>query len=203
VASRAGRAFVANYDDATVSVLDAHSGALLRTVALGQRPTALSVDEAAGRVFTLNSARIDPAVPYAASASTSVSVLDARSGALLRTVVPGALPSALAVDERSGHVFVTNSGDDTVSVLDARSGVMLRRVGLDGVPQALAVDAPAQRVFVGTNGPPGRLLVLDSWTGRRLHSVVVGPSWSRAACMAVRRRSPGARRAHAAAPSSP
>lgn len=67
-ASRAGHAFVANYDDATVSVLDTHSGALLRTVALGQRPTALSVDEAAGRVFTLNSARIDSAVPYAASA---------------------------------------------------------------------------------------------------------------------------------------
>ncbi|HTD77687.1 MAG TPA: YncE family protein, partial [Chloroflexota bacterium] len=61
---------------------------------------AIAVDERRGRVFVAN------------TRSDSVSVLDAGSGALLRTVVVGAGPSAAAVDERIGKVFVSTLGDD-------------------------------------------------------------------------------------------
>jgi YVTN family beta-propeller protein len=42
--------------------------------------------------------------------SGSVSVLDARSGRLLRTIPVGVAPSAIAVDERAGRAFILNSG---------------------------------------------------------------------------------------------
>src|SRR5205823_4697252 len=69
----AGRAFVATGDSADnghVSVLDTHSGTLLRTVAVGSSgmPLSLSVDEHTGRTFVLN------------QANNTVRVLDARSG---------------------------------------------------------------------------------------------------------------------------
>ena len=39
-----------------------------------------------------------------------MSVLDARSGVVLRTVVVGVAPIAVAVDERSGRAVVVNAG---------------------------------------------------------------------------------------------
>ncbi|HKC72626.1 MAG TPA: hypothetical protein VKF37_00270 [Chloroflexota bacterium] len=84
----------------TVSALDARTGTVLHTVAVGVGPRAIAVDERRGRVFVAN------------TRSNSVSVLDAGSGALLRTVVVGAGPSAAAVDERIGKVFVSTLGDD-------------------------------------------------------------------------------------------
>jgi len=48
-----------------------------------------------------------------------VSVLDARSGRILRTVTVGLGPYAVAVDERTSRVFVANYDGNTVSVLDA------------------------------------------------------------------------------------
>jgi hypothetical protein len=179
VASRAGRVFVANQDDASVTMLDAASGAVLRTTALGHHPRALVVDAADARVLTLNSRVVAPRrghlPPRRGDLPGTVSVLDAGSGALLRTVPVGAGPLALAVDERTHHAFVMGA-DATVRLLDARSGALLSTVALDGMAQALAVDAAAGRVVVGTNGLRARLLLLDSRTGRPLHSIAVGRS---------------------------
>ena len=95
---------------------------LVRTVLVGRDPRAMAVDARGGHVFVLT--------------RDSVSVLDARSGRLRRTVVGAAdaasrravlsthaatstaawgvrgidNPEAVAVDERSGHVFVLNAG---------------------------------------------------------------------------------------------
>jgi DNA-binding beta-propeller fold protein YncE len=96
-------------------VLDARSGRILRTIPLGLTPTALAVDERTGSVFVLTwmpvfhgSGMLSPAV---------VSVLDARTGAVLRTVPVGLSAAALAVDERTGQAFVSNRHDSTVLVL--------------------------------------------------------------------------------------
>jgi len=94
VDAQTGRAFIANADSNSVSVLDTTTGALLRTVPVGLDPSALAVDERAGRVVVVN------------HDSGSVSVLDARSGGIVNTVTVGPLPHAVAVDESS--VFNVN-----------------------------------------------------------------------------------------------
>ncbi len=49
----------------------------------------------------------------------SVSVLDARSGRVVRHISVGHAPQTVAVDEQTARIFVANAGDNTVSVLDA------------------------------------------------------------------------------------
>jgi DNA-binding beta-propeller fold protein YncE len=114
--SGARRAFVVNRADGSLSVLDTHSGAVRRTVAL-ERASAdttytLAVDEQAGRVFVV-SEKPPPA-------HGRVIVLDARTGTVLGRTRVGLAPGTLAVSERTGRVFVTNLDGNTVSVLDAR-----------------------------------------------------------------------------------
>jgi YVTN family beta-propeller protein len=145
-----GRAFVINQNSDSVSVLDARSGALVHTTNIGKDLFALAVDEQTGRVFVASGSTF--------GVNGSVSILDAASGRLVRSVTVGMLPAAVAVDARSGRVFVANKGpldsnlvplsNGTVTVLDARSGAVLRTVAVGTYPTAIAVDQRAGRAFV-------------------------------------------------------
>src|SRR5213592_647801 len=83
-------------------MLDATSGRLLRTIALGLRPAGLAVDERTGHVFV--TAR---RTTTGSSAQGSLCILGGWRGAIVRAI-PLDSPGAVAVDQRSGHVFVIN-----------------------------------------------------------------------------------------------
>jgi len=99
-------------------------------------PRAVIVDGARGRIF----------VAHRGVMPGQVTVIDARTGRVLRDVAVGAAPSALAVDERGGHVFVVNSGTaftqdaGSVSMLNSVSGALLRTMPGGTLPTAVAVD---------------------------------------------------------------
>ncbi len=116
VDARDGHVFVANSDDGTLSMLDAGSGVLRHTVAVFLAPTiravtqpyALVVDEARARVYVTACGGLDRS--GLRTGSGHLAVLDARSGALLRTLPLGVAPRAVAVQEGSGRLIVVDSG---------------------------------------------------------------------------------------------
>lgn len=153
VDERAGRVFVAGAwngpdrygvytDHATVSVLDARSGAVVRTMALNVADdvAALAVDpsprpgQPAGRLYVVFPGR--------------VRVLDARSGAPVCTLAAGHGSDAIALDARAERAFVVNAGDNSVSVLNTRTEALMHIVPVGQMPSAIAVDARAGHVFV-------------------------------------------------------
>jgi DNA-binding beta-propeller fold protein YncE len=81
VDGRTRHVFVANFGSASVSMLDAGSGAVLATTAVDPYPDALAIATRPGRVFVVNVG--------APTGTNRMHVLDAVSGRLLRT-----LPSA-------------------------------------------------------------------------------------------------------------
>lgn len=103
VSARFGRVFVAN-GDGTVSVLDAHSGGSLRTIALLPRsvtppfwlPDAVALDDRAGRVFVVGES----------DESARAFVLSARSGAVLHAISVGSGPHIIAVADTIGRAIV-------------------------------------------------------------------------------------------------
>lgn len=105
--------------------------------------------------------------------SNDVSVLDARSGRVIRTVPVRRAPQAIAVDEQTARVFVANSGGGTVSVLDARTGALVRTVPVGFGDDALAVDTRMGRVLVTSIGA---VRVIDASTGNVLQTLTVGGS---------------------------
>ncbi len=131
---RTGRAFVLNGGDDSVSLLATRTGTVLRAISL-PNAVALAVDEDSGHVVVVSNSYASPG---------QVTLLDARSGRLLRRVpVGGALGlvlGGLAIDGPAHRVVLTNCADGTVSVLDTVSGgvVGTRRVG--GCPAGVAVD---------------------------------------------------------------
>ena len=155
--------------DDGVAEVDARTGRVTRTIALGGIPTAAAIDRRTGHVFvTCFSAAHD--------AKGTVVMLDAATGMVLRTSAVGGAPSVLAVDEQSGRVFVleTDGGihkflsafssnlvswpDDTLSVLSSSSGAVLRTVTTGG-PHAMAIDPSRDRAFIA-NPNQGTVSVL-------------------------------------------
>jgi YVTN family beta-propeller protein len=177
VDERAGRVFVTNAADDSVSVLDGHSGQVLRTTSVGEGPLAVAIVASLKRIFVANGGHWRNS--YQVTRGT-VSVLDERTGAVVHTVSVGRSPGPLAIDERTGYVFVTNEGDNSVSTVDATSGRVVRTVPLGQPPRAIAVDQHRDRVVVLASeefvpaASAGQVQVLDGRTGRLLHTVAVG-----------------------------
>ena len=89
---------------------------------MGRTPSALAVDPRSGHVFVAN------------SADNTVTMLDARTGRVLRTTVVGSAPEQLQVNPHTAHAFVLSADDGSVSVLDTRSGAVLRTLRLGAGP---------------------------------------------------------------------
>ncbi len=113
---------------ASVSVLDTRSGREVGgdTIpnALGgeSSPIGVAADAQRGRFYVLAT----PAVTGKAPSRTVLDVLDARTGKPLRHLTlpriviepDGSRGVAMAVDERTGRLFIANGGNNTVSVFD-------------------------------------------------------------------------------------
>jgi len=98
VDTRTGLAYVLNYADNSVTVVDGPAGKVLATISVGKRPEAIAVDPARNRIYVAN------------THSNSVSVIDGRTRAVVATVPAGRNPYAIAVDAERGDVYVANFG---------------------------------------------------------------------------------------------
>ncbi len=173
VDERVGHVFVQNVGENTVSMLDARSGVELRTIALGSGPSILAQAHAIGGPLP-TAVRVDEQTSRAfVTRFGGVSVLDTRSGALVRTTPAGRIPSDIAVDVRTNRVFVTNLEEGTMSMLDARTGRTLNTIHVGLRPWAVAVVASVGRVCVANAGDDS-VSILDAGSGRVVRTVPVG-----------------------------
>ena len=143
-----GRGFAAD-DAGGVAQFDTRTGNVLHDTHGSPNPfTDLAVDTRAGLVFAVG------------DDTGNVSVFDARTDALLPTVPLLTLPTAIAVDTRTGRAFASDAGG-TVSVIDTRRLSALRDVTVGASP-LMALDARRGRVLVAS---ASGLRLLDTRSG--------------------------------------
>lgn len=181
------RAFVAltggGFGSFAVATFDTVTGALLQTVSTGLHVGAgskhapapqsvmqgrgrLALDGQTGRVFMLNPMIVNN------RPMSSVSVLDARSGAVIRTVAldPADYPSTIAVDTKTGNAFITSSAN-TVLTFAPASGRITHSTGIGAHPAASAVDGAVGHLIVASSGPPSVVSMLDTQSGHLLATI--------------------------------
>jgi DNA-binding beta-propeller fold protein YncE len=101
--------FAAPVGAGSVRLLDARSGRLLHTIPIGPATTAVAVDGHRGRLYVTNAGAVDAASNPVGPGT--LTVLDERSGRVLRTVAVGVNPVNLVLDRRAGRLFVVNVGN--------------------------------------------------------------------------------------------
>lgn len=141
-------------DAGAVYVLDAHSGAIVHSIAL-DGPMAL--DAAAGQLYV--------------AGAGGVRVLGLAQGHVRRVIPVNGTVSALALDARRHRLFVLRTAEvngkgvsasaGSVSVIDTRSGAVLRTLPAGVAPSAMAVDEGTGRAVIVNTG--GQVSGPDLW----------------------------------------
>lgn len=156
------RGFVSDGRDTSVTIFDLHSLAVLQRVRVtGQNPDAIMYEPVTHRVFTFN------------GRSANATALDARTGAVLGTIALGGKPE-FSVADGQGGVFVNIEDQGEVVAFDAGTLSERARWILPGCeePSGLAYDAAHARLFSACGN--GRMVILDSRSGRLVASVPIG-----------------------------
>jgi DNA-binding beta-propeller fold protein YncE len=162
-----------------LAVLDAETGAVVDTVALGVEPiaAAISADSRVAYVSVLGGAKPKPGQPTSMQCcdpraeavridargiaeAGSVSRVDLATGKVARDITVGRHPTALAWDESGARLYVAAGNSDSIAIIDTKSDVVTghiaiapfreRKIGL--APTALALSPDQQTLYVTLGG---------------------------------------------------
>lgn len=148
------RVYVSNNGGNTVSVIDAVTNTLIKTIPVGSgtvdaRPFSLAVSPRGTQVYVAN------------SGSKNVSVIDTGSNTVIATPSVGNTPTGVAINQAGTHVYVTNQADDTISLIDTSTLKATESVQLPVGSKPYGVSVSGARVFV-TNSGTSSVTVIDT-----------------------------------------
>ena len=134
--------YVANTGSNTISVYDADvSLSLVKTVTVGAGPVSMAPLADGTRVYVANAGCTD-AVNLSGCAGTTVSVVDAVSLTVSKTITVGSTPVALASDPGSTKVVVANRDSNNISSIRTSDDTIVN-TNASGKPQpAFVVVSP-------------------------------------------------------------
>ena len=143
------RLFVSNWGDKSVSVVDAASLKVIKTIPVGFNPNdmALSAD---GRLFV------------ACSNENTVYVIDTRTLAVLETISTslypkaplGSTPNSLALDAKRRLLFVANADNNDIAVVDVRDrehSAVRGFIPAGWYPSAITLGEAGQALYIGSS----------------------------------------------------
>jgi YVTN family beta-propeller protein len=135
----------------TVSVIDAASNAVVKTLNVGLHPTGLALSPGGDRVYVTN-ANSDTVSEINTATDIVVKTLHV-GGTEGREPLLGASPNAVAVTPNGRSLFVANASQNAIAVVDVdgHSGNGVRGLIPTGwYPTAVALDATGDRLFIAS-----------------------------------------------------
>jgi YVTN family beta-propeller protein len=118
-----------------VSVLDAATYAVIKTIAVGKVPRGFSLSPDGARLFVTN------------SWDDTLSVIDTRTLAVTATWPVGAEPSSVVEDRAGKRLFVANRISNDVAVLDAQTGAEEKRLLAGRGSSYLTLSPDGSRIY--------------------------------------------------------
>ncbi len=154
VSSDGTHVWVANWEENTVSEIEASSGEVIRTIPVGSTPRGVSSDGT--HVWVANEAEF------------TVSEIQASSGEVIRTIPVGEFPDEVSSD--GTHVWVANGYGDTVSEIQASSGEVIGTIPVGRL--AVGVSSDGTHVWVANS--EGTVSEIEASSGEVIRTITVG-----------------------------
>jgi YVTN family beta-propeller protein len=115
-------AYIANYGDNTVSVIDIATSTVIATVPVGLSPYGVAVSPDGTKVYVAN------------QDSNNISIINTTSNTVTSTVGVGAYPCMVAVSPDGSKIYVANNFDDTVSIINTSTNNVTDTVSVGSRP---------------------------------------------------------------------
>ena len=153
-------AYITNYFNNTVSIIDTAANIVTDTVNVGSNPLGVAVSPDGANVYVTN------------WGSSNVSVIDAATNTVIATVNVGKRPYGIAVSPEGSKVYVTNEYSNTVSVIDTGTKTVAATLPVGSWPSGVAVSPDGTAVYVVNED--GTVSVIDAATNNVTATVEVG-----------------------------
>jgi YVTN family beta-propeller protein len=121
VSAWAQKAYITNYDDNTVSVIDTTTNTVVKTIPVGLGPFGVAVSPDGARTYVTNYGN-------QVSSSNSVSVIDTATDIVIAAIPVGSYPFGVAVTPDNTKVYVTNTASASVSVIDTATNTVSKTI---------------------------------------------------------------------------
>jgi YVTN family beta-propeller protein len=131
----------------------------IATIAVGQNPTGIAVDQATGTAYV-----------SCTGPSPDVYAIDEATNTVTATIPVGTYPAAVAVNSDTGTIYTANKTAGTVSVIDGATNTVTATIPVPGA-YLVATDTNNNTVFVAGSGG---LSTIDGATNTVTRTVSVG-----------------------------
>ena len=166
VVPSAGRGFITDGDDGSVTVFDLKTYAALGKVKTAEDADGVIYDSASGKVLVVCG---DAGVMIPISPG-----LDMASGKADAAVELGGKPEFLAADGR-GKAYINLVDKDEVAVVDTKAMKLLNKWSTKpgGSPVGMSMDVEKRRLFIGCRKPQ-KLIIMSADDGKVLADLPIG-----------------------------
>ncbi len=162
----ADRGFISDGSDASVTIFDLKTYAVLGKVKTAEDSDGIIFDPASGKVLVVcgDAAEVFPISPN----------LDPATGKADPAIPLGGKPEFLAADGK-GKVFINLVDKDQVAVVDTHTMTVLNKwpTSPGGSPVGMSMDVAKRRLFIGCRKPQ-KLIVMDADNGKILADLPIG-----------------------------
>ena len=155
------KAYVGNFKDSTVSVIDTGSGAVVATIPVATGPHGMAVSGDGRFVYVTG------------DGSSSLSVIDTAADRVAKTIEVGPTPHGIALVPDGKTLLVGVYGADRVAFVETASGAVVASVAV-AKPHTIAVRPDGKLAYVASQ-QPGQfaLVVVDLATRAVLRSIAL------------------------------
>jgi len=154
------RAYTANQGDNSLGVIDVASSQQVASVAIGgSSPFSVEVSPDGGTVYVGNN-------------DNTLTIVDAQTLQIIKTVIVGFATNAFAVDPAGRMLYASHFVSATVSEIDMVTNTVMRTFSLGGTPQGMALNKKGTHLFVANQG--GYMSDIDLRTGQQGAQIPIG-----------------------------
>jgi YVTN family beta-propeller protein len=180
--AHAGRAYVSNEDDGTVSVLDTQQLAVVATIPVGKRPRGLALSHNGKRLYVAVSGVPKCPPPMRDEdcaklprdrAADGIAVLDTATLQPLPMIRGVSDPERVALSPDGRTMFVTEEDSARLAVVDAPRGMVVTGIVIGPEPEGVRVSPDGHWVLT-TSEEDNSIAIIDARRHARLHTVRVG-----------------------------
>jgi YVTN family beta-propeller protein/VCBS repeat-containing protein len=160
------QAYVVNYGNNTVAVVNTATGAVTNTIGVGANPYGVALTPNGKYAYVTN------------RNGGTVSVIDTATKSVVKTVAVGNGPQGVAVSPDGNLIYVTNRGSGSVSVIDTNPvhgtyNTVIATVAVAGDPFEVAFSPDGTDAYVARAGA-GSVAVIDTATSSVVNNIAVG-----------------------------
>ena len=172
VNSNTNTVFMTNPQSGTISIVNGTSNMLLGSIQVGRFPVAIAINPENSKIYVANSQSdtVSVIVIKTTEASTIFANIDHlnRLGLEFPGIKVGDDPNAVAVNQFTDYVYVTNGKSNTVSVIDGKTDKVVHTIPVGQFPSGIVVNSDNNTVYV-TNGKSNTVSMIDGKTDRVVH----------------------------------